>query len=155
MNQPPSSARIRPSSAAQFREDPPLVCRVQGAERHFVEELMMRYKEGIAAERKAFLSRFQVKDAATWITGVAGVGKRNYLVLCHGLEGTDVILLRLIEALPAAYARWLSGPVEPTISEGARVVLGTRAAQTSPDPLLAWVDLEGTSFVFRAFSEGH
>lgn len=139
-------------SRTRFRDDPPLVIRVVGQERSDVEDLVALYMAEIPAERKAFLSRFAVADVARAITGVAGVGKRQYLVLCLNRDRSDRILLRLSEALPSAYVRWLGDPGPSIVSEGRRVVLGTRAAQTLPDPLLGCVDVGETSFVFRSSS---
>jgi uncharacterized protein (DUF2252 family) len=139
-------------SGTRLRQRPPMLYRVDRSEWDFVEQLVTHYKDGIAAERKAFLSRFDLLDVAARLVGVAGVGRRNYIALCGSLDGSERILLRLTEALPSEYGRWLSRPDEPTMSDGARVVLGTRAAQTSPDPLLDFVDLDGTSFVFRALA---
>jgi uncharacterized protein (DUF2252 family) len=139
-------------TGTRFRENPPLLMSATGPDRTLVEELVRRYKEGISAERKAFLSRFQLVDVATRVVGVASVGRRNYVVLCCSAQTSEMILLQVTEARPPAYTRWLTGPDDPTMSEGTRVVLGTRAAQTSPDPLLDFVDFDGTSFVFRAFN---
>ena len=130
-------------------DDPPVSQRVSGNERDFVEGLVQRYQDGVSVERRAFLSRFHVTDAISRISGVARIGWRDYVVLCRSIKGSDTLLLRAAEVREAAYALWL-GPSGPqTLSDGARVVLGHRAAQALPDPLLSWVDLEDTSFVFR------
>ena len=135
----------------QMREDPPVLSRdVLPADRR---ELAVRYLEGYAASlpahRRRLLERFEVVDVARRVVGVGSVGTRCYIVLLHGRDEDDPLVLQLKEAGPSVLQPYV--PHRAPRPHGRRVVEGQRTMQTVSDIFLGWLTAVGPDGVERDF----
>src|SRR5580692_7387580 len=67
-----------------FRDDPPVLTRVDKATKRKVIDALNRYSLTLPRERRLMLGRYHVADVAHRIVGVGSVGTRAYLVLLFG-----------------------------------------------------------------------
>lgn len=134
----------------RFREEPPILVRVDAATREAVTTGLERYAETLPRERRFMLSRYQVVDVAHRVVGVGSVGTRAYVALLCGNSDQDALFLQVKEAVRPAHAPYLRGMPEPYAShEGERVIYGQRLLQAVGDPLLGWTTIEGRPFYVR------
>ncbi len=135
----------------QMREDPPVLSRDCLPANRF--ELATRYVEAYAdtlpPHRQRLLDRFEVVDVARRVVGVGSVGTRCYVILLHGRDAEDPLVLQLKEAVRSV----LEPFVESTCPRphGRRVVEGQRAMQTVSDIFLGWLTAVGPDGVERDF----
>ncbi len=127
----------------RFREDPPILSRAaMPADRlervsHYLEE----YRESLPSYRHQLLSRFEVLDSARRVVGVGSVGTRAYVVLLHGRDGDDPLILQVKEAGPSVLEKHLGANPHPPA--GRRVVEGQRLMQSATDLFLGWLSAPG------------
>ncbi|WP_342166535.1 DUF2252 domain-containing protein [Methylobacterium sp. SD21] len=134
----------------RFREEPPILVRVDEATREAITTGLERYAETLPRERRFMLSRYQVVDVAHRVVGVGSVGTRAYVALLFGNSDQDALFLQVKEAVRPAHAPYLRGMPEPYAShEGERVIYGQRLLQAVGDPLLGWTSIEGRPFYVR------
>ncbi|GJD49668.1 hypothetical protein OPKNFCMD_2401 [Methylobacterium crusticola] len=134
----------------RFREEPPILTRVDAATREAVTGGLERYAETLPRERRFMLSRYHVVDVAHRVVGVGSVGTRAYVALLCGNSDRDVLFLQVKEAVRPAHAPYLPGMPEPYAShEGERVIYGQRLLQAVGDPLLGWTSIAGRPFYVR------
>lgn len=134
----------------RFREEPPILVRVDAATREAVTTGLERYAETLPRERRFMLSRYQVVDVAHRVVGVGSVGTRAYVALLCGNSDQDALFLQVKEAVRPAHAPYLRGMPEPYAShEGERVIYGQRLLQAVGDPLLGWTMIDGRPFYVR------
>ncbi|WP_336487774.1 DUF2252 domain-containing protein [Methylobacterium nigriterrae] len=134
----------------RFREEPPILMRVDDATREAVTTGLEHYAETLPRERRFMLSRYHVVDVAHRVVGVGSVGTRAYVALLCGNSDQDALFLQVKEAVAPALAPYLPGMPEPYSShEGERVIYGQRLLQGVGDPLLGWTTVEGRPFYVR------
>jgi uncharacterized protein (DUF2252 family) len=87
----------------RFREDPPILTRTTRPADHLAvtTDLLERYRDTLPDYRHALLDRFRVVDVARRVVGVGSVGTRAYIVLLHGHDADDPLILQVKEALPS------------------------------------------------------
>ncbi len=135
----------------QMREDPPVLSRdvLPGDRQDLASRFLAGYVASLPAHRRGLLERFEVVDVARRVVGVGSVGTRCYVILLHGRDGDDPLVLQLKEAGPSV--------LEPHVSargprpHGRRVVEGQRTMQTVSDVFLGWSTAVGPDGVERDF----
>ncbi|GJE39560.1 hypothetical protein KHHGKMAE_3644 [Methylobacterium persicinum] len=134
----------------RFREEPPILVRVDEATREAVTTGLESYAETLPRERRFMLSRYHVVDVAHRVVGVGSVGTRAYVALLCGNSDQDALFLQVKEAVRPAHAPYLRGMPQPYAShEGERVIYGQRLLQAVGDPLLGWTTIDGRPFYVR------
>jgi uncharacterized protein (DUF2252 family) len=140
----------RTNGGWRFREEPPILTRVDEATRQSVTSGLEHYAETLPRERRFMLSRYHVVDVAHRVVGVGSVGTRAYVALLCGNSDQDVLFLQVKEAVRPAHAPYLAGMPEPYAShEGERVIYGQRLLQAVGDPLLGWTTIDERPFYVR------
>jgi uncharacterized protein (DUF2252 family) len=131
-----------------FREDPPILTKIDKATRAKVEKGLNDYSLSLSPERRFMLGRYHVADVAHRVVGVGSVGTRAYLVLLFGNGDDDPLFLQVKESVAPA-----AGPFVTMIPgyehNGKRVVVGQRALQASSDPMLGYTTIEGRDYFVR------
>ncbi|MEH3144660.1 MAG: DUF2252 family protein [Methylobacterium frigidaeris] len=134
----------------RFRDEPPILTRVDDDTREAVTVGLERYAETLPRERRFMLSRYHVVDVAHRVVGVGSVGTRAYVAFLCGNSDQDALFLQVKEAVSPAHAPYLPPMPEPYAShEGERVIYGQRLLQAVGDPLLGWTTIEGRPFYVR------
>src|SRR5271168_5028791 len=121
------------SGAWRFREDPPVLTRVDRKTREDVIKALNAYGNTLTLERRYMLSRYHAVDVVHRVVGVGSVGTRAYLVLLFGNGDDDPLFLQGKEATVPAHAPFVTNRLEEFSHEGKRVVMGQRAIQSSTD----------------------
>ena len=135
----------------RMREDPPVLSReALPADRR---ALAVRYLEGYAASlpahRRRLLERYEVVDVARRVVGVGSVGTRCYIILLHGRDENDPLVLQVKEAGPSVLQPYVANRAPRP--HGRRVVEGQRTMQTVSDIFLGWLTAVGPDGVERDF----
>lgn len=134
----------------RFREEPPILTRVDAETHEAVIGGLERYAETLPRERRFMLSRYHVVDVAHRVVGVGSVGTRAYVALLCGNSDQDVLFLQVKEAVSPAHAPYLAGmPAPYAAHEGERVIYGQRLLQAVGDPLLGWTTIAERPFYVR------
>ena len=132
-----------------FREDPPVLRRVDAKTRASVIRALDDYSATLSRERQFMLTRYRVADVAHRVVGVGSVGTRAYLVLLFGNGDRDPLFLQVKEAIVPAHAPFLPNPLANLEHQGMRVVMGQRAIQSSTDVMLGWTQIGPLPFYVR------
>ncbi len=135
----------------RMREDPPVLShKVLPDDREaLAASFLDSYKASLPTHRRDLLERFEVVDVARRVVGVGSVGTRCYVILLHGRDQDDPLVLQVKEAGPSV--------LEPYVAEkaprphGRRVVEGQRTMQTVSDIFLGWLQAAGPDGVERDF----
>ncbi|KQR87030.1 hypothetical protein ASG35_23060 [Burkholderia sp. Leaf177] len=133
----------------RFREDPPILTRLDKAETNHVIEGLREYMQTIAGEWRTMLERYDVVDVVHRVVGVGSVGTRAYLLLLLGRAHGDPLFMQVKEGIVPAAAPFVPAMPEPFNHQGRRVVHGQRFLQSSSDPLLGWTTISGRDFYVR------
>ncbi len=133
----------------RFRDEPPLLSRVDDERREALIDALYGYTETISRERAYMLRRYRVVDAAHRVVGVGSVGTRAWLVLLLGNNQTDPLFLQVKESVRPAAAPYAPPLPSDFRHQGRRVVHGQRLLQASGDPLLGWTTMEGRPYYVR------
>ena len=133
----------------RFREDPPILTRLDKAETNHVIEGLRGYTQTIAGEWRTMLERYDVVDVAHRVVGVGSVGTRAYLLLLLGRAHGDPLFMQVKEGIVPAASPFVPAMPEPFDHQGRRVVHGQRLLQSSSDPLLGWTTISGRDFYVR------
>ncbi|SAL38617.1 hypothetical protein AWB64_04004 [Caballeronia sordidicola] len=133
----------------RFREDPPILTRLDAAETNHVIQGLRGYMQTIAGEWRTMLERYDLVDVAHRVVGVGSVGTRAYLVLLLGRAHGDPLFMQVKEGIVPAAAPFVPAMPEPFSHQGRRVVHGQRLLQSSSDPLLGWTTISGRDFYVR------
>lgn len=134
----------------RFRDDPPVLTRVDAATREVVEKALYDYADTLPRERRFMLSRYRIADVAHRIVGVGSVGNRAYLALLFGNGDDDPLFLQVKEAITPAAAPFITRVNGTEFShEGKRIVMGQRALQSSTDVMLGWTQIGKKPFFVR------
>jgi uncharacterized protein (DUF2252 family) len=133
----------------KFRDDPPVLTRVDASTKAKVLDGLNRYTNTIPRERRLMLSRYHLADVAHRVVGVGSVGTRAYLALLFGNGDDDPLFLQVKESVQAAHAPYLPPLPEEFRHNGKRVVIGQRAMQASSDPMLGYTEMDGRHYMVR------
>ena len=133
----------------RFREDPPILTRVNSAKKNALIAALEKYSLTLTRERRYMLSRYRVSDVAHRVVGVGSVGTRTYLALLMGKDDKDPLFLQIKEALSPAHAPYLPLRRSEIGHDGQRVVTGQRALQSSSDVMLGWTEMDGHEYYVR------
>jgi uncharacterized protein (DUF2252 family) len=145
----PKVADRKSNGSWTFRDDPPVLTRVDKATKRKVIDALNRYALTLPRERRLMLGRYHVADVAHRVVGVGSVGTRAYLVLLFGNGEADPLFLQVKEAMPPAHAPFLPSALGEFQHNGKRVIIGQRALQASSDPMLGYADIDGRDFYVR------
>jgi uncharacterized protein (DUF2252 family) len=132
-----------------FKEDPPVLVRVNSTVKRKVTEALNQYANTVSRERRIMLSRYHIADVAHRVVGVGSVGTRAYLALLFGNGDDDPLFLQVKESVAAAHSPYLP-PLDAEFQHnGKRVVIGQRALQASSDPMLGYTSIDGRDYYVR------
>jgi len=132
-----------------FREDPPVLTRVDKDTKRRVIRALNQYSLTLSRERRVMLAHYYAADVAHRVVGVGSVGTRAYLVLLFGNGDTAPLLLQVKEAPAAAHAPFVPPMAEEFRHNGKRVTVGQRALQASSDPMLGYNEIDARDFYVR------
>lgn len=144
----------------RIKADPPLLVPVghllpdaDRADLEFlIQDLLAGYAATLSADRRHLMNGFRFVDMARKVVGVGSVGTRCWIVLLHGRDENDPLLLQVKEASRSVLADHLPGGVRAKhLSEGERVVAGQRLMQAAGDIFLGWETAEGIDGRTRDF----
>jgi uncharacterized protein (DUF2252 family) len=86
-----------------FKDDPPVLTRVNATTRRKVIEALNKYSLTVSRERRIMLSHYHIADVAHRVVGVGSVGTRAYLALLFGNGDDDPLFLQVKESVAAAH----------------------------------------------------
>ncbi len=133
----------------RFRDDPPVLVRVNPATRQKIVEALNQYSQTLPLERRLMLGRYHLVDVAHRVVGVGSVGTRAYLALLFGNGDADPLFLQVKESVEAAHAPYLPPLPADFRHNGKRVLMGQRALQASSDPMLGYTSIDGRDYYVR------
>ncbi|MFO7960968.1 MAG: DUF2252 domain-containing protein [Nitriliruptoraceae bacterium] len=135
----------------QMREAPPVLSRdvLPDDRRELATRFLAGYVASLPAHQRGLLERFEVVDVARRVVGVGSVGTRCYVILLHGRDEEDPLVLQVKEAAPSVLEPHLAGPGPRP--HGHRVVEGQRTMQTVSDIFLGWSTAVGPDGVERDY----
>lgn len=136
----------------RFRENPPLMTRVEAKTASRVLAALKSYRETLAPERQHFFDQYHPEDVAFKVVGTGSVGMRDYVVFLLGNGKLDALFLQLKEEMRSCYAPYLP-ELRPAENEGRRVVEGQRAMQAQSDFLLGWTTMQGRDYLVRQLAD--
>ena len=136
-------------AAVRFRSDPPdvvpieeLVGESEAAVAHAnVLRLLRDYRAGLREDRRTLLDGYRYAAAARKVVGVGSVGKRVWVILLHGRDGHDPLVLQVKEAGASVLERYLAPSAAAT--HGQRVIAGQQLMQAAGDTFLGVVAARG------------
>ena len=135
--------------AIRFRSNPPDVVPIDelaGEPGAAVAEanvlaLLRDYRAGLREDLRTLLDGYRYAAAARKVVGVGSVGTRVWVILLHGRDGRDPLVLQAKEAGASVLERHLAPSAATT--HGERVVAGQRLMQASSDTFLGAVTARG------------
>ena len=135
----------------RIREDPPVLSReaLPPNRQALAARFLQSYKESLPSHKHHLLDRFEVVDAARRVVGVGSVGTRCYVILLHGRDDDDPLVLQVKEAGPSVLEPYVA--TRAPRPHGRRVVEGQRTMQTASDIFLGWLQAVGPDGVERDF----
>jgi uncharacterized protein (DUF2252 family) len=145
----PKVAERQPDGMWRFRDDPPVLTKIDPALKEKVVKALNQYSLTLSRERRIMLGRYNVHDVAHRVVGVGSVGTRAYLVLLFGNGDGDPLFLQVKEAVAAAHAPFVPPLVDEFRHNGKRVITGQRALQASSDPMLGYTQIDGRTYYVR------
>jgi uncharacterized protein (DUF2252 family) len=145
----PKVAHRAQNGAWQFRDDPPILTRVDDVTRGKVIAALVEYGENLGPAYRYMLQRYTVADVAHRVVGVGSVGTRAYLVLCFGQGDYDPLFLQVKEAITPVHGAYLPPMMMREQHEGRRVVAAQRLLQALGDPLLGYTRIDGREYFVR------
>ena len=134
-----------------FKNDPPLLHRIEGAEREEILASFKLYVQSLAPERRHFFTRFSPIDVAFKVVGTGSVGLRAYVIYMEGNGPSDPLFLQIKQEVASCFSPYLSH--DRKMHQGRRVVEGQRAMQIQSDPLLGWTRIGKYDFLVRQLSD--
>jgi uncharacterized protein (DUF2252 family) len=145
----PKVADRKSNGSWTFRDDPPVLTRVDKATKQKVIDALNRYSLTLPHERRVMLGQYHVADVAHRVLGVGSVGTRAYLALLFGNGEGDPLFLQVKEAMTPAHGPFLPPVLEEFRHNGKRVIMGQRALQASSDPMLGYAEIDERDFYVR------
>ncbi|MFU8841498.1 MAG: DUF2252 family protein, partial [Nitriliruptoraceae bacterium] len=107
------------------------------------------YRMSLPTHLRLLLERYEVVDAARRVVGVGSVGTRCFVIVLHGRDEDDPLVLQLKEAGPSVWEPYVSA--RPPRPHGRRVVEGQRTMQAASDLFLGWTSAVGPDGVSRDY----
>jgi uncharacterized protein (DUF2252 family) len=98
--------------------------------------LLDGYRASLPENRRTLLDGYRYVSMARKVVGVGSVGMRVWVILLHGRDGSDPLLLQAKEANASVLERQLGAPA--TANHAARVVEGQKLMQAASDIFLGW-----------------
>jgi uncharacterized protein (DUF2252 family) len=98
--------------------------------------LLSGYRASLPEDRRTLLDGYRYVSMARKVVGVGSVGMRVWVILLHGRDGSDPLLLQAKEANASVLERHLGPPAGANHAE--RVVEGQKLMQASSDIFLGW-----------------
>ena len=140
-----------PAEKRRFKDQPPLLSRVNAAQRRAVLASLVEYNQTLQPERRHFLAQYYPIDVAFKVVGTGSVGLRDYVVYFEGNGLSDPLFLQIKEQPGSAYAPY----VAPDLAshQGQRVVNGQRAMQFQSDPFLGWTSIANRHYEVRQLND--
>ena len=136
-----------------FRNAPPLLHRVHGAERKAVLDSLLLYRKSLLPERQHFLAQYRAIDVAFKVVGTGSVGLRDYCIYLEGNGPNDPLFLQVKEEVASAFAPYLPKSAAPQSHNGQRAADGQRAMQLQSDPMLGWTTIKGRHYLVRQLND--
>jgi uncharacterized protein (DUF2252 family) len=102
-----------------------------------LDAMLADYQASLPDDRDLMLRRFRIVDVVRKVVGVGSVGTSCWVLLMEGEGADDPLFLQVKEAAPSVLAEFLPGR-SVAANQGARVVMGQRLIQGSPDIFLGW-----------------
>jgi uncharacterized protein (DUF2252 family) len=99
--------------------------------------LLSGYRESLPANRRTLLDGYHYVSIARKVVGVGSVGMRVWVILLHGRDGRDPLLLQAKEATTSVLEKHLDPPANANHAE--RVVEGQKLMQAASDIFLGWL----------------
>ncbi|UGS38650.1 DUF2252 domain-containing protein [Capillimicrobium parvum] len=115
----------------------------------WMERLLKRYQRSLLGDRRHLLDGYRLVDMARKVVGVGSVGTRAWVLLLHGRDSRDPLVLQAKEAGESVLAPYVGA--SPFANHGQRVVEGQRLMQAASDILLGWDRVEGLDGLTRDF----
>jgi uncharacterized protein (DUF2252 family) len=144
LTEPSHNAKLS-SGKRHFRDIPPLLHRVTGAEAQQVLASLVPYALTLEPQRRHFLDQYRAVDVGFKVVGTGSIGTRDYCVYFEGTHHAangipDPLFLQIKEEPRSAYALYLPDGDTHT-HQGHRVVDGQRAMQLTSDPFLGYTTI--------------
>jgi uncharacterized protein (DUF2252 family) len=141
---------VKGKNGWRFRENPPILTRVDANVREKVIAGLEEYWRELPAHRAFMFNRYHVVDICHRVGGVGSVGLRSYLALLMGNDENDPLFLQVKECVSPAHAPYVA-PLPPPFDthHGKRVVMGQRTLQSDGDPMLGPTLVAGQSYFVR------
>jgi uncharacterized protein (DUF2252 family) len=152
LTEPGKTVSGRPSAHRVFKEEEPVLMRVNGARRRAVLASVIPYNETLQPERQHFLAQYRPLDVAFKVVGTGSVGLRDYVIYFEGNGPGDPLFLQIKEQPGSAYAPYVSQEGLAT-HQGQRVVNGQRAMQFQSDPFLGWTTIANRQYQVRQLND--
>jgi uncharacterized protein (DUF2252 family) len=134
----------------RIRDAPPLIFHPEGtgtAEfRELAEQVLSRYRESLAEDRRLLLDRYRFVDAAIKVVGIGSVGTRCWIALLM-TPANEPLFLQLKQAGPSVLEAYAGKSVYS--NSGQRVVMGQRIMQAASDIFLGWTTAPAGDFYVR------
>jgi uncharacterized protein (DUF2252 family) len=138
--------------APRFIDDPPVLTRLDIADRERLEQLFADYRATTRSDISLLLSQYTLADAATRVVGVGSVGTRCSILLLTGPRGASLVL-QIKEAQPSVIYTWGGVAEAAAVHQGERVVTNQRILQAVSDPFLGHLDFDGRDYYVRQFRD--
>lgn len=106
-----------------------------------MQSLLAGYRRSLPDDRRHLLDGYRVVDLARKVVGVGSVGTRCWVLLLHGRDAGDPLVLQAKEAEESVLAPYAGRSRHA--NQGRRVVEGQRLMQAASDILLGWDRLRG------------
>jgi len=140
----------RKGETVHIKDEPPLLFhdRAQRSKAYHkrAEELLIRYRQSLAAQYEVLFDRFVLHDIAIKVVGIGSVGTLCAVALFLDAGGTP-LFLQLKEARASVLEPYAGASGYAT--HGERVVMGQRLMQAASDIFLGWTaGLEGDRYFY-------
>jgi uncharacterized protein (DUF2252 family) len=123
-------------------EDPPVVTHVEAeGGPQALQQVFTDYRATMPENRRSFLERYRLVDAALKVVGVGSVGTRCFIVVLEGRDENDPLIMQAKEATASVLEPYLGASAHP--HHGQRVVVGQQLMQGVSDVFLGWTTSRG------------
>jgi len=147
-----TTASGKPAANRVFKEQKPLLARVNGSQRRAVLASLVEYNESLEPAQRHFLAQYHPLDVGFKVVGTGSVGLRDYVIYFEGNGPGDPLFLQVKEQPGSAYAPYVSGQ-GLAAHQGQRVVDGQRAMQAQSDPFLGWTTIASRHYEVRQLND--
>lgn len=136
-----------------FKERRPVLFNLGRRESAQVLHALKPYRDTLPPSSQHLLSFYVPVTVAFKVVGTGSVATRDYVVLhSAGTDFRDPLFLQVKQAIPSAYAPYVSSRDQPA-HQGERVVRGQRMMQFQSDLLLGWTSFGGSEFLVRQLND--